>query len=1594
MNTGASFRRPRLEKFDATNGPNPSVITKFADGRSVDPGTRAVDLDRDGRTDLVLVTTDEGNRRAGDNSPPRKTPIWLRTTEGTNSNGSTPQFDAHELSMPPSFTLFSPALVDGTNTAGSYGARYTQFGDFNGDGFVDLVSVDATASLGVYLQAPAEPDVIGAISGGPSMPGTSLDYGYANLTNPDLYSTSACIQASAGPADRCLKTLGWAVKSQSTEHFDQSAPGWNTIQYSYSGAHYSPVGRGVIGVEHLTRRLVDAPSGTEFWNETLDFDLATRACGGATIMGSSGPDCLPVQADVPAHRKLAVHVDGSSDRVTESWFNRNVIVDSAIPGYRTDKEVLTTKESEGNQTLSFTRSIATKDEYGNDVELDSETSPEPLPTDTTPATVSTLFRTAQSLSNRESPDTTSWLVSKYRRVTLISTDTTLPASEQSVTRTTALTYEPASVEVKSVTREPDLTVQETDSDSGLQLVTGFTRDVFGNVIAISSTNPLAPSPSTRNTQLDFQNDGDFIFPSRVENTLGHTSFSYRHATWGLAVAEDDPNDVRVTSQYDVLGRLRTVQPAGGALATVTYLNQQNPLTGTRGRGWTECSFSTATGTSCVVFNPAHQAVARSWPAFVAATSATGASYQLDRFGRVVTQTLPTNQFAKIEYQRDGLGRATRVQRPSDTSQSLPYVSKQAFAGRTVTSTSERGLVTTAAFDAKGRLVAHSAQDPDDQSHIVTTSYSYWHFDLPRVIAHPVLPSSQAMVPSPGNLSSSMSYDAYGRLHTLDDPDIGHLVSNYNAFDELKRAVDNTGSATTYQRDDLGRITAVVTPADATYAAAPGATEAQHATFEFDTAANGIGKIARTTSADGVVTSYGYDTNGRLSSYELTESGNTYDFGLSYNPNGQLLQLDYPTLPGGLPFGLHFDYGGNGDVAAATEVSSTTFGRLLWSQISETPLGQTEDEQFGTAASSHRSYDALGRVRLITTKSLANNSAFQTLGYKWGADDMLLERDDGQNGSSETFHHDFLGRLDDWKVLQNCTGAEWTYSYDDWGNLRKRAGTFAATGGNQTAQTTDYAYTSPGDLSAPHALKSAVTAGSVAEAYQYDAAGQMRVGRDNTFTWTPLGLPRSVQNAAATSNYTFDASGSRVVETKQTASAIRRTVTIGGLFEVHTDSSTLQGEVVYDVPGNNGVVAQVRRQMGGSEEVRYFHADSLGSPDVVTSETAPGQLQVLERTKYEPFGERRYPWALGQPFNATSSARQTQGFTGQQPDDSFGLINMRGRIYDPHAAHFVSADPIAGALSQQLNRFSYVRNSPLMLTDPTGWNAEGDSRDTPSNEQVFETGLVIRGTASNTQAPPPKLQTPNSDDAPRVEVVGDVPPPQVSLAGQSRPAQLLGETAQMDLLNPYIKLKYDNIEIAERARSLNGQHRALPELPPGITLDQNPAIRLRIPGTGYEHPDERFHRIFMQRFDRDVQIGMILGGAAIEPLWGVEEAALAAGTAGGGGGAGETVLYRLITEEEPAANFLSNAAKGLAARGPELKNPAIHRGISTFNSLEKAVEKIPVLERGGHTVYGVAELRIPASAIDVSVAKTLGPGHYTVTGAAEEIMAYWRASWIR
>ena len=131
---------------------------------------------------------------------------------------------------------------------------------------------------------------------------------------------------------------------------------------------------------------------------------------------------------------------------------------------------------------------------------------------------------------------------------------------------------------------------------------------------------------------------------------------------------------------------------------------------------------------------------------------------------------------------------------------------------------------------------------------------------------------------------------------------------------------------------------------------------------------------------------------------------------------------------------------------------------------------------------------------------------------------------------------------------------------------------------------------------------------------------------------------------------------------------------------------------------DGKLIAVRFNQAGTVTMGYFTLDHLGSVSVITDQNG----NIVERDSYDAWGRRRDANGTDAVCGSTAS-ETTRGFTGQEEMDQVCLVNMNARLYDPTIGRFMQADPTVESpdVPQDLNRYSYVGNNPLSLTDPSG-----------------------------------------------------------------------------------------------------------------------------------------------------------------------------------------------------------------------------------------------------------------------------------------------------
>ena len=201
----------------------------------------------------------------------------------------------------------------------------------------------------------------------------------------------------------------------------------------------------------------------------------------------------------------------------------------------------------------------------------------------------------------------------------------------------------------------------------------------------------------------------------------------------------------------------------------------------------------------------------------------------------------------------------------------------------------------------------------------------------------------------------------------------------------------------------------------------------------------------------------------------------------------------------------------------------------------------------------------------------------------------------------------------------------------------------------------------------------------------------------SLTYTPFDLPKTITDGAGMVTLGYDGDEQRI----RKSTPKEEKLYFGGLYERVTKMAPTITEHRYYVHSPERVVAIVTR--GGKQPgTLYVHADHLGSVESLTAANGA----VMEKRSYDAFGQRRNPvWGEAPPASFTS--KTTLGFTGHESDGELGLVNMKGRVYDPKLGRFLTTDPIISDLSfgQSFNPYSYVLNSPLTFVDPSGFAGE-------------------------------------------------------------------------------------------------------------------------------------------------------------------------------------------------------------------------------------------------------------------------------------------------
>jgi RHS repeat-associated protein len=839
------------------------------------------------------------------------------------------------------------------------------------------------------------------------------------------------------------------------------------------------------------------------------------------------------------------------------------------------------------------------------------------------------------------------------------------------------------------------TVRDDVDDKWIK--TSSTYDIYGNVATATDGRGNV-------TQYFFEDD-THAMPTRVvvdpENDTGTqtTTIAYDFAT-GLVISQTDVNGQESTIDYtnQLLSAPDPFGRAGvsiGPLVNVSGIDQRHRTTMTYEdhlQRVTMAADLNAENDGLLKSRTTNDMLGR--PILIEQTE-DGSSYTIytrkayDQMGRIsyasnpmrVNVSADTDGWTRIT--NDDLGRVTEVATfggatqpaASGTSPAWTGSVTTAYAGNFTTVTDQAGKVRRSLIDALGRLIR--LDEPDVNNNLGSTSAPVQPTSYAYDVFGNLLKVTQGSQPP-----RSFTYDALSRLRTATHPESGTVNYEYDEDGNLTKKIDSrfvpnsstTRIATSYAYDALNRVTS--------RSYNDGMTPTASYVYDAENVANSKGRL---TSVSSSVSSYSYgeyDELGRVKKGTQTTDGQAYVMSYDYDLAGNLISQKYPSDrvvktnydSAGRIAGVKNDTGGYYVGFLSTDASN---------RIEYTAAGAPQAVKLGNGLWEHTNFNSRLQPTQIRLGSASASSSILQLDYGYGATNnngnlqsqtITVPKIGTVTGftATQTYTYDSLNRL----ATASENNNSWTqnFDYDRYGNRKFIAGTTlpsSLTSANNPLidpNNNRIDNTKSGQMNIAYDNAGNLTRDISNRPYEYDAENKM-VNFDGGAT------------TGGGASYSYDGNGQRV---KKVVGGAQITTTV----------------FVYNISGQ--LVAEYASSGSTGGGTSYITSDTLGSPRVITD----AAQKVKGRHDYLPFGEELLSGTggrTGQNQQNFSADNLRKKFTSKERDNETGLDYFVARYYSAVQGRFTTADSFGGDRHdpKTLNRYSYVLNNPLSLTDPTG-----------------------------------------------------------------------------------------------------------------------------------------------------------------------------------------------------------------------------------------------------------------------------------------------------
>ena len=283
-----------------------------------------------------------------------------------------------------------------------------------------------------------------------------------------------------------------------------------------------------------------------------------------------------------------------------------------------------------------------------------------------------------------------------------------------------------------------------------------------------------------------------------------------------------------------------------------------------------------------------------------------------------------------------------------------------------------------------------------------------------------------------------------------------------------------------------------------------------------------------------------------------------------------------------------------------------------------------------------------------------------------------------------------------------------YEYDPVGNVQRMI--HRAANGNWTRA---YVYDEPSQLEAgkrSNRLSDTTVGGGTPEPHTYDAHGNMTaMPHLPLMEWDFEDHLQATARQAATSGspqttfYVYDSGGQRARKVTEAPNGARKDERAYlGSFEIFrkygpAGTVMLERETLHVMDDKQRIaLAETRTLDTGDSDpapqqlIRYQFGNHLGS----TSLELDDQAHIISYEEYVPYGSTSY-----QAVRLRTQTPKRYRYSGKERDEESGLYYYGARYYAPWLGRWISCDP--AGLVDGANLYWFVRNSPVVLSDPSG-----------------------------------------------------------------------------------------------------------------------------------------------------------------------------------------------------------------------------------------------------------------------------------------------------